>query len=137
MIKILDNKPEVQIPFLYEVWNWVGDTSILPIKWYELLKKHDGLCKSNIFSAFTREYLLNTYVRNPNFDPNAFFFLTTRSEVVSGVLVWPLNDSTCEFVTVAALPTHRNKQVLEALLSLAVGYAIDKGFTQAVYNEHE
>ena len=29
---ILENKPDVSIPFLYEVWNWVGDTSILPTK---------------------------------------------------------------------------------------------------------
>ena len=134
---ILENKPDVSIPFLYEVWNWVGDTSILPTKWYELLKKHDTQSHSHTFSSISREFLLNHYVRSPNFDPNGFFFLTTRSEVVSGVLVWPLDENCCELVALASLISHRDKNTLQAIISLALNYAINKGYSQIIYNERE
>jgi hypothetical protein len=134
---ILAEKPEIVIPFLYEVWNWVGDTSILPTKWYELLKKNDNQTNSNAFSSITRELLLNQYVRNEKFDPNGFFFLTTRSEVVSGVLVWPISRDTCQLVALVALPAHRDKQVAQAIISLAIVYAINKGYSEVIYNNHE
>ena len=63
------------IPFLYEIWNWVGDTSILPIKWLEFLKKVDKQTGEQRFAEITKDYLLSTYVNHPNFDPYSFFFI--------------------------------------------------------------
>ena len=28
----LSSTPEIQVPFLSEIWNWQGDTSVLPYK---------------------------------------------------------------------------------------------------------
>lgn len=137
MILNLQTSPEVNIPFLYEYWNWVGDTSILPTKWYELLKKHDQQGHTSIFKNYTREFLIGNYVRNSKFDPNGFFFITTRSEVVSGVLVWPLDGERCEFVALAAMVSHRDRETAQAVVSLALNYAVSKGFRVAEYRENE
>jgi hypothetical protein len=128
---------EIKIPFLYEYWNWVGDTSILPTKWLELLKKHDSQSRSTTFSGITRDLLINRYVRDSKFDPQGFFFLTTRSETVSGVLIWPLDHDRCELVCLASLPSHREKETTEAVISLGINYAIEKGFKILEYIENE
>lgn len=133
----LGERPEITIPFLFEMWNWVGDTSILPTKWSELLKKHDSQCGLNSFALVTREILLNQYVKNPKFDPNAFFFLTTRSEAVGGLLIWPCSETVCEMITLIALPSHRDRSTVQALIALGVNYAISKGFNQVVYNGND
>lgn len=134
---ILSSAPETKIPFLYEYWNWVGDTSILPTKWFELLKKHDMQSNTHTFSTITKEKLIHQYIRDSKFDPNGFFFLTTRSEVVSGVLVWPINTEICEFVALASLPSHRDRDTTQAIISLGINYSIQKGFRQVVYTENE
>ena len=128
---------EVKIPFLYEMWNWVGDTSILPTKWGELLKKHDLQSGTETFKGLNREVLNARFVRNEKFDPYGFFFITTRSEVVSGVLVWPIDRNSCELVAAAALPGHRDREVAHAAIGLSLNYAISKGFQRVFYNEHE
>ena len=134
---VLSSSPETKIPFLYEYWNWVGDTSILPTKWFELLKKHDLQSNTRTFSNITRDRLLTQYVRDAKFDPTGFFFLTTRSEVVSGVLIWPINTETCEFVALASLPSHRDRETTQAVISLGINYSIQKGFKQIAYTENE
>ena len=134
---VLQEQPEINIPFLFEMWNWVGDKTILPTKWYELLKKHDKQTHSHAFSAYTREYLISTYVRDPKFDPNGFFFLTTRSEAVAGVLVWPINEETCELVALAALPSHRDRETTQCIIALGLCYAFARGFTEVLYNGAE
>ena len=115
---------EPSIPFLYEVWNWVGDTSILPIKWLEFLHRAD----SNRFGHLTREQLLSNYVTQPNFDPYGFFFITNRSDVAAAVLVWPTSGEECEMREFAVAEKHRDKGVGEALVDLAHNYALSKGF---------
>ena len=134
---VLSSPPETKIPFLYEYWNWVGDTSILPTKWFELLKKHDLQSNTRTFLNITRDHLITQYVRDPKFDPSGIFFLTTRSEVVSGVLIWPINTESCEFVGLASLPSHRDRETTQAVISLGINYSIQKGFKQVVYTENE
>lgn len=123
------------IPFLYEIWNWVGDTSILPIKWLELLKKSDSRSSSSTFSEVTKESLLE-YVRSPNFDPYGFFFLTTRSETTGGVIVWKTSEKSAELKFLAVLPEHRSKGVGDSLIMLAKQYAYQKGIDK-LYVEAE
>ena len=79
----LDSVPETQAPFLCEIWNWQGDTSVLPYKvrnltllplqWVEVLSQTAGY--EEVIDTKT---LKSLYVSTPSFDPNAFFFLTYR-----------------------------------------------------------
>jgi hypothetical protein len=79
--------PETQAPFLCEIWNWQGDTSVLPYKWVEVLSSVSG-----DESAYDTKVLKQTYVSSPSFDPNAFFFLTYRSHAIGLCLVWPVKS---------------------------------------------
>lgn len=134
---VLSNSIEIRIPFLYEYWNWVGDTSILPTKWFELIRKHDQQSGTHTFAGLTRDELLSRYVRDPRFDPRGFFFITTRSETVCGVLVWPISSDSCRFTTLSCLPSHREKETTQAVISLGINYALEKGFKTIDYIENE
>ena len=119
--------------FLYEVWNWVGDTSILPIKWFEFLKRVDAKAGTDTFAHVSKEYLLRTYVTQPLFDPDGFFFITTRSEVAACVLVWPVNEQECELKELAISPAHEAKGVGYSLVALALNYARQRSFRWVSY----
>ena len=34
--------PHADVPFMYEVWNWEGDTSVLPGKWASVVQAAFG-----------------------------------------------------------------------------------------------
>jgi len=123
----LHEVPDPRAPFLYEVWNWEGDPSILPIKWFELLQKHDQQAATAKFSNISKDFLVQNYINNEHFDPKGFFFITHRSECVAGLLAWPKGEI-CEIKTFAVLNSHWNKGVPESIVALALNYAKNKGF---------
>lgn len=104
---------EAKAPFLYEVWNWVGDVSILPIKvghtqWFDHLCACDRLAGEQNFPGLTKEALISDYIRSPNFDPRGFFFLTHRSDVAGSLLVWrQAEEIWLRYLAVS--PAHRSK----------------------------
>ncbi|TNV77950.1 hypothetical protein FGO68_gene5615 [Halteria grandinella] len=114
--------PETQAPFLCEIWNWQGDTSVLPYKWVEVLSSVSGS-----ETAYDSKTLKQSYVSSPQFDPNAFFFLTYRSHAIGLCLVWPTPDGQFEIKHLCSVPSHRGKGVEECLLGLALKYCKGKG----------
>ena len=36
-LRNFNNLPEVKVPSLHEIWNWQGDTSVLPFKFESVL----------------------------------------------------------------------------------------------------
>jgi ribosomal protein S18 acetylase RimI-like enzyme len=133
----ITSEPEhPSVPYLFEIWNWVGDTSILPIKWLELLKKSDLRSNSSTFSRVTKEALME-YVRSSNFDPYGFFFLTTRSETTGGLLVWKTEEGRAEIKFLAVLKEHRSKGVGESLIMLAKQYCYNQGIREIYVSVEE
>ena len=69
-----DAVPDLKVPPLCEIWNWQGDTSVLPYKFESVL---------NSASTFEEHYkhgeLKEKYIKDARFNPDGFFFLTYRS----------------------------------------------------------
>lgn len=124
--------PETPAPFLCEIWNWQGDTSVLPYKWVEVLSSASGN-----ESAYDTKSLKQTYVSSPQFDPNAFFFLTYRSHAIGLCLVWPSSVGQYEIKHLCSVPSHRGKGVEECLLGLALKYCKSKGAQSVIINFDE
>jgi ribosomal protein S18 acetylase RimI-like enzyme len=135
---------EGRVPFMYEVWNWEGDATILPIKvrtrqWFEFLQRVDSTEDTPHFPGLTQELLLQQFIRSDLFDPQAFFFITHRSEVAGSALLWPAAEAGVkELRFVAVHPSHRDKvrvrqQVGEALISIALDYAKKLDCLEVIY----
>jgi hypothetical protein len=114
MMLTVDAEPHPDIPFLFEVWNWVGDISILPHKWHEILKK----CGDE-FSEISKQELAELS-KSTQFNPNQFFFLTTRSEATACAVLLPrAAPGEMEIGFLAVVPQHRNTPaVCEAIIAL-------------------
>ncbi|CDW72511.1 UNKNOWN [Stylonychia lemnae] len=118
----LTSIPEPQIPSLCEVWNWQGDTS-----WTEVLNATAGQEE-----AYDTKYLKANYISSSKFNPDAFFFLTYRSHAIGLCLAWPAAENEFEIKHLTSVPSHRNKGVEEALISLVLGYIKEQGGTKVV-----
>eukprot|EP00347_Sterkiella_histriomuscorum_P018578 403344980 len=124
----LTNIPEPQVPYLSEIWNWQGDTSVLPYKWVEVLNAVAGQGE-----VYDTKYLKANFLQSKSFDPDAFFFITYRSHAIGLCLAWPSTDNqTFEIKHLSSVPSKRNQGVEEALISLVLSYIKSKGGNKAI-----
>ena len=81
-----------RVPSLHEMWNWEGDTSVLPHKVTEIMNSvsvfnaEDPQFQSDDPFDFERPYksdnirkIIDTEIKNGTFDTNSFIFVTYRS----------------------------------------------------------
>ena len=129
VLSSLDTIPEMQTPPLCEIWNWQGDTSVLPYKFESVL--NDSSTKNEMYN---HETLKAEYIKSARFDPDGFFFLTYRSNAIGLTLAYRAVDdqSTFEIPYLVAVPSHRNKGVEKALLALILEYCKKKGGSRVV-----
>ena len=115
VLNSLEALPEMQTPPLCEIWNWQGDTSVLPYKFESVLN-----AASTDPEFYSHSALKQEYVQSARFDPDGFFFLTTRSNAIGLTLAYRAVDeeTTFEIPFLVAVPSHRNKGVEKALLAL-------------------
>lgn len=92
--------PELVVPYLHEIWNWQGDTSVLPFKFESILNSASSgpikqLKNAKVSKSFddddsgaddflpekyyNHKALKDTWITRQDFDPMGFFFLTYRS----------------------------------------------------------
>ena len=120
--------PHIPTPYLMEIWNWQGDTSILPFKFESIL----NAC-SSVPEKYSHTALKKTYIDDKGFDPMGFHFLTSRSTAIGLCFVLPgSSPSECRVVYCACVPKHRHNQVEECLLALTLGYCKGKGYTKVI-----
>mmetsp|Transcript_33783 Transcript_33783/g.41766 ORF Transcript_33783/g.41766 Transcript_33783/m.41766 type:complete len:133 (-) Transcript_33783:278-676(-) len=114
----LDNIPQMQTPSLCEIWNWQGDTSVLPYKFESVLNS------ASTEAIYEHAALKQQYVKSERFDPEGFFFLTYRSNAIGLTLAYRCTDdpSCFELPYLVCVPNHRNKGVESALLALILQY---------------
>lgn len=81
----------------------MGDTSVLPTKWYEVLKK-----SNDEYNNVTKAQLADIS-KSSAFVPDQFFFLTTRSEATCCVLLCHREDTEpcLELTYLAVTAAHR------------------------------
>ena len=125
----LETLPEMVTPPLCEIWNWQGDTSVLPYKFESVLNS-----SSTDPEKYDPQQLKQEYVQSARFDPDGFFFLTYRSNAIGLTLAFPSQDdpTTFEVPFLVAVPSHRNKGVEKALLALILEYCKNKGGKKVV-----
>ena len=116
--------PELTVPSLCEIWNWQGDTSVLPYKFESVLNS-----ASMEIESYNHNKLKQTYIQDERFDPMGFFFLTSRSSAIglTFALVSKDDPSHYEIPYLVADPKHKNKGVESALLALILRYCKEKG----------
>ena len=129
----LSELPRVELPLYYEIWNWEGDTTVLPGKWFRVVKKCFGakFCEQKRIAS--GDYLRERYGidGSPTFDPKSFFFITLRSEVVATCFGWVENGSgsnTGILHWLAVDPTHRKLGIGTALITLVCNRLKERGF---------
>ena len=66
--------PDLKVPPLCEIWNWQGDTSVLPYKFESVLNS-----ASTLEEHYKHGELKQKYIKDARFNPDGFFFLTYRS----------------------------------------------------------
>ncbi len=118
IVNISDVRKSYLIPKLFEVWNWVGDESVLPYKWNDVISKSNLNKIKN--SSWDKDKLLIEYINKDNFNKKAFFFITHRSET-AGITYLNINKETIpsvEFLLVN--PKFNDKNIEHALLTLVV-----------------
>ena len=125
----LETLPEMQTPSLCEIWNWQGDTSVLPYKFESVLN-----AASTDPEKYEHGVLKQTYIQDSRFDPDGFFFLTYRSNAIGLTLAYKVagEKETFEIPYLVCVPSHRNKGVEKALLGLILGYVKKQGGTKVV-----
>eukprot|EP00743_Colponemidia_sp_Colp-15_P010112 GILK01011105.1.p1 GENE.GILK01011105.1~~GILK01011105.1.p1 ORF type:complete len:174 (-),score=19.59 GILK01011105.1:60-536(-) len=126
----LGSLPEVEVPLYYEVWNWEGDTSVLPIKWYEAIRKS---YVKQLWSEWNPERLEAEYVQRRDFDPSNFFFLTQRGNV--GACCFAGNGEQDDAGTIEWLcvdPSCIRDKVGKCVMTLAARRLRDLGRTSCV-----
>ena len=77
VLNSLDTIPEMVTPPLCEIWNWQGDTSVLPYKFESVLN-----AGSTDPEFYGHAELKQKYIQDGRFDPDGFFFLTYRSNAI-------------------------------------------------------
>ena len=112
---------EADIPFLCEMWNWEGDLTVLPHKWAEVLNEDLGE------EVFDSKQLKENFVQKPEFDPLAFFFITSRSNALGSILSWPTNEPGVYDILNLASKQSRTEGVEKALVLLSLNYLKKKG----------
>ena len=122
MLNSLDTIPEMKTPALCEIWNWQGDTSILPYKFESVMNAVSAQA-----GLYTHTGLKQDYVMNERFDPDGFFFLTYRSNAIGLTLAYRTDEHTFELPFLVCVPGHRNKGVEKALLALILQFCQRKG----------
>ena len=116
-------------PSLCEIWNWQGDTSVLPYKFESVLN-----ASSTDPELYNHTALKQQYIGDERFDPDGFFFLTYRSNAIGLTLAYPCADepTTYEIPFLVAVPSHRNKGVEMALLALILEFCKKKGAAKVI-----
>ena len=128
VLNSLEVIPEMVTPSLCEIWNWQGDTSVLPYKFESVL----NACSTDP-EMYSHADLKQEYVKCPRFDPLGFFFITYRSNAIGLTLAYKCADeSTYEIPFLLAVPSHRNKGVEKALLALILEYCQKKGASRVL-----
>ena len=119
VLNSLETIPEMKTPSLCEIWNWQGDTSVLPYKFESVLN-----AVSTDDQLYTHSGLKQEYILNERFDPDGFFFLTYRSNAIGLTLAYRCVDDPNAFEVpfLVCVPSHRNKGVEKALLALILQY---------------
>lgn len=73
------------LPNEYQIWRWEGDKQALPRQWLKLIRRCFGL-------HFTRKWselaLRATFIEQPQFDPEGFFFVTIDEDIVGTSMAW-------------------------------------------------
>ena len=88
-LDLTNELPKVELPMYYEIWNWEGDLQPLPNKWYKLIKSCFGSNFCQLKGINDDSYLVKKYVSNTDsFDPESFYFITTRSEFCATGFGW-------------------------------------------------
>ena len=71
--------------------------------------------------------LKKQFIDDKGFDPNGFFFLTYRSNAIGLTFALPTAPNEYRIVYLCCIPSHRNKEVREALLVLLLKHYKSKG----------
>ena len=87
VLESLDKIPELVVPSLCEIWNWQGDTSVLPFK-FESVLNSASIENEN----YSHNKLKQEYIMDDRFDPMGFFFLTYRSQAIGLTLAFQNRD---------------------------------------------
>lgn len=117
------------IPQFFEMWNWVGDESVLVFKWMDLITK--SKLNEEKSSDWSVEKLRSKYIENENFDKKSFFFLTHRSDT-AGIAYIDMK-TTIKFLLVN--PKYADKKVEHALLTLIIDKAQKMGLTEIEFDK--
>ena len=128
--------PMAELPLYYEVWNWEGDTTVLPGKWFRVVKKCFGAKFCDQKGIGSGAYLSEKYGvdhgGNKSFDPKSFFFVTLRSEVVATCFGWKEaidgGGTTGVLHWLAVDPGHRKLGIGTALITLVCSRLKEQGF---------
>lgn len=124
LLNIIDFDTEYKTPYLHETWNWEGDESVLPYKWFDLMKK------ANI--SYDQEKIKTNYYTNDKFDRSSFFFITHRSNVCGCIYLNSAND---KYLIEYAIINNKylGKGIEEALFSLALNRSKEINLYDKVY----
>ena len=122
VLQSLETLPEMLTPSLCEIWNWQGDTSVLPYKFESVLNS-----SSIEQEHYSHGELKQQYIQDERFDPDGFFFLTYRSNAIGLTLAYKVaNDNEEEIIYeipfLVCVPSHKDKGVEKALLALILQY---------------
>ena len=109
ILESLDEVPFLKTPARCEIWNWQGDTSILPFKFESVLNS-----ASIENEAYSHTDLKKQYIEDSRFDPMGFFFLTSHSSAIGLTLALPLSDDpdTYEIPFLVCVPEYKDKGVV-------------------------
>lgn len=128
--------PYHSVPLYYEIWNWEGDTDVLPGKWLDVVRASFG----SFVDDWSEDRFLAEFANKPQFDTAGFFLVTHRSETVGTVLAWVDDEEVAREPNPAlqvgrlhwlgVVPQHRRLGVAKALVSMALRYHKSKGRTK-------
>ena len=113
-----------ETPYLCEIWNWQGDTSVLPFKFESILNSASEEPEKYSHSALKKEH-----IDQAAFDPEGFFFLTSRSNAIGLTYAIPMPDdaTTYRVPYLVSTPCHKKEGVEQCLLALVLKYCQSKG----------
>ena len=102
----MEGLAEVQVPSLCEVWNWQGDTSVLPFKFESVLNAASEDCE-----LFVASELKTKYTQGGSWDPMGFFFLTYRSQTIGLAFALSAGNGIFEIPYLVCVPSFLGKGV--------------------------
>mmetsp|Transcript_51183 Transcript_51183/g.58683 ORF Transcript_51183/g.58683 Transcript_51183/m.58683 type:complete len:152 (+) Transcript_51183:42-497(+) len=119
----LSGIPEAEVPFLHEIWNWEGDTSILPHKWEHMAQ----MARPDKKKDLTAKYLEERFISSHKFDPQGIFFLTHRSKCMGTAMLIVHSDGSYELGHLY-VDSH-SVECYKCLALMVIKYAESKGAT--------